>query len=98
MKNTIIFILLLSLTACGTFFQKQDLPIILTEPTTEYLVPEVNIDGYLLSECEQLNPLSKTDNFTDILLITKDNAALYASCRDKHSALVKVLKSSLNIK
>ena len=98
MKNTIIFILLLSLTACANFFPKPDLPIILTESTTEYIVPEVNIDEYLLSECDNLNPLGKTDSFTDILLITKDNAALYASCRDKHSTLVKVLKSSLNIK
>jgi hypothetical protein len=98
MKNTIIFILLLSLTACANFSSKPDLPIILTESTTEYIVPEVNIDQYLLSDCDLLNPLGKINTFNDVLLVTKDNVELYTTCRDKHSALVKVLKSSLNIK
>ena len=98
MKNTLIFILLLSLTACANFFPKPDLPIILTEPTIEYMVPEVNIDAYLLSECDLLNPLAKTNTFNDVLLVTRDNVELYATCKDKHSALVKIIKSSLNIK
>jgi hypothetical protein len=98
MKNTLIFIILLSLTACANFSSKSNLPVILTESTTEYVVPEVDIDPYLLSDCGALNTLGKVDNFNDVLLITKDNAELYTLCRDKHSALVKVLKSSLNIK
>ena len=66
MKNTIIFILLLSLTACANFSSKPNLPIILTEPTTEYIVPEVNIDQYLLSDCDLLNPLGKANTFNDV--------------------------------
>ena len=99
MKKALLLLIFLSLTACGTFQNKKDLPIIITEQSTEYVVPEVNIDTYLLAECQDLIKLVKIDpTYADVILLTKDNTILYAECSNKHSALIKVLKISLNLK
>ncbi len=99
MKKLLLLLIFLSLTACGTFQNRKDLPVIVTEQTTEYIVPEVNIDTYLLSECPTLVNLGKVDaTYADVLLVTKDNTALYAECKAKHAALIKILNTSLNVK
>lgn len=98
MKKAILILFFLSLTACGIFQKRQDLPIIITEEHTEYVVPEVNIDSYLLDACKDLGTLESTESFNDVLIITKENTIKFAECRDKHKALVEILRKSLNLK
>lgn len=98
MKKAILLFIFLSLVACGNFQKRENLPIIITEEHTEYIVPEVNIDSYLLEECKKQESLSKDSTFNDVLIVTKDNTIIYAECREKHKALVEVLRKSLNLK
>ena len=99
MKNVLIIGLIMLLTGCDLFIKHENLPTVVTEQSTEYVVPEVNIDSYLLQDCSPLITLDKSSvTFNDVVLNTKDNSLLYAECRDKHSALVKILKQSLNLK
>ncbi len=98
MKNLLIICLLFITTGCGIFETRPELPTVITEEKTEYLVPEVTIDQYLVEDCQDLTELPYQANFSDILVVTKDNAIKYADCKDKHKSLVKLLNKSLNIK
>lgn len=98
MKKAVLLFFFLSLTACGLFQKRQDLPIIITEEHTEYVVPQVNIDSYLLESCKEQSVLGIDSSFNDVLIVTKDNTIVFAECRDKHKALVEILRKSLNLK
>ena len=98
MKKLILISLLL-LSACGTTkYKSPDLPVIIDSTTTEYLVPEVNIDNSILEDCAPLLELTQNADFNAIILVTKDNAILYSNSKNKHKALVEILTKSLNLK
>lgn len=101
MKYLIIFILFISLTGCDFWNVRKnsELPTIVTEQTTEYLVPEIYIDSSLLLECADLKePPNTNTTFEDILVNVKENTIVYADCRAKHKSLKDIVVKSLNIK
>ena len=85
MKNLLLIIFLLSLTACAIFPEKEKISPV---------VQKVNIDTTLLEECGELLQLSATATFNDVLIVTKDNTLLYTKCKEKQKALSIIMKKS----
>jgi len=86
MKKLLIIMFLLCLNGCALFSEN--------EKIETPVVKKINIDQVLLEDCGDLLPLTNPKSFNDILIVTKDNTALYYSCKEKHKALANILKKS----
>jgi len=101
MKKLVLIALIICLTGCQSWIIRDEKTII-PETTTEYLVPEVNIDPYLLEDCKDQKLLESGSTIQEMLrniqVVTSENTIIYVDCRYKHKSLVELLKRSLNLK
>lgn len=98
MKKLIILLPFLLSGCLWEFSKPESLPQLVTEESTQYVVPTIDISPILLEECEDLIVLSPSATFEDVLGNHADTIAKYSKCRDKHKALKSVINQSLGVK
>lgn len=92
MKNLLaLTFLVFALTGCSFLCKKPTPPNIPGDKDQQ-----VNVDARLLADCEQLAPLTGTDE-SHVAVMARAWSEAHAACASNHKSLVTVVKKAWNI-
>lgn len=94
MKNLIIICLFISIAGCVKNTKpEENLPSVVFETHTEYVIPQVTVDSFYLEPCKK-QEVPKLNTFESFLENTVINTAIYSECSKKVQGLQEIINKA----